>query len=512
MKKILYIPLDERPCNYLYPRYMLNVRNDYKLITPPVNVLGYKKEKADIEKIWEFVFDNATTANAVVMSAEMMIYGGLLPSRIHYLNNGNAEKYVQKIREIKSKNKDIKIYISNLIMRTPKYNSSDEEPDYYEEYGENIFKRAYFLNKKERIGLNNIEETELNYIIENLPVGIIKDYENRRDFNLSINIEILKLLKDGMIDFLSIPQDDSSEYGYTAIDQRKIIQFIKENKLQRKAYMYPGADEVGASLIARAINEMEDRKLKIYPLFSSTLGPQIIPLYEDRLINESLKAHILVTGNMMTTNIAEADIILAYNTPGKIMQESWEQDKKDITYTSFRNLIFFVEKIKNFMDMGKPVIVADSAFSNGGDLEFLSLLDQYGILDKLLSYKGWNTNCNTLGTTIAAGTIAFGCEDRDYIKKNLIYHILDDVFYQAVVRMDVTNNLLPKLGLNYFSIKGGADIVKKETDKKLEECYNMFIQNSFQDIEAINVDSFSPWCRMFEIGINLTVKLKGKVL
>ena len=39
-------------------------------------------------------------------------------------------------------------------MRTPRYNSSDEEPGYYEEeYGERIFRFGWLNDKKDREGL-----------------------------------------------------------------------------------------------------------------------------------------------------------------------------------------------------------------------------------------------------------------------------------------------------------------------------------------------------------------------
>ncbi|MEO2507979.1 DUF4127 family protein [Clostridium paraputrificum] len=505
MKKVIYVPLDERPCNLLYPQYMIEGCNDIYIKTPDNSMLGNKKSKANIDEIWEFIMTEVKDAYAIVMSLEMVIYGGLLPSRIHHMKVEECHKYINNIRKIKEINKNIKIYAFNLIMRTPKYNSSDEEPDYYEEFGERIFKRAYLLDKKSSYSLDVKEEEELKEIEKCLPKEYYLDYEKRREFNLNNNIEILKLLNEGVIDYLSIPQDDSAQFGYTAIDQRKVVSKIKELKLQRKVHMYPGADEAGSALVSRAVSEIRGRRLKVYPVFSSTLGPNIVPLYEDRIIMESLKSHIMVTNSILVDDCREADIILAYNTPGKVMQESWEQEDKSITYSSFRNLLFFIEKIESYISMGKEVIVADCAFSNGGDLELIELLDSYKILDKLLSYKGWNTNCNTLGTTLAAGVIAYGSKDRKYIKKNLIYHILEDGIYQAKIRRDITNNTLPKLGVNYFSLGEKTELVKELIDTRLYEEYTNLIDNSFKDIKIEMIDSFSPWNRMFECGINLVI-------
>lgn len=507
MKNIIYIPLDERPCNYLYTDYMCEVRKDVNLIVPTRDILGEKKKSANIDELWQFIFDNVEKAEAIVMSVEMMCYGGLLPSRLHYFDDKHKEKMLENIRNIKKLNKDIKIYASNLIMRTPKYNSSDEEPDYYEDYGFRIFKRAYLIDKKQRYSLNEEEEAMLQAIEQEIPKEFYEDYESRRNFNVDFNIRILDLVKEETVDFLSIPQDDSSEFGYTAMDQRIVSKARREKRIQPKVHMYPGADEVGASLLARAINDIEGCQTKIYPFYASLLGPQIIPNYEDRPMYESLKSHIMVTNSILVDDPNDADLILAINCPGKEMSEAATQDEKDITYTSFRNLLWFVEKIKHFIDNGKKVIISDSAFSNGGEIELINLLDDYEVLDKLISYKGWNTNCNTLGTTIAQGVIAcYGDIDNNKIKKNIIYHLFEDVFYQALVRKDISQNVLPKLGLNYFTLADKTTEVNQVMKDKLIYHYEKEINNSFKDIKIKNVDVFSPWNRMFEIGINLEIE------
>ena len=69
----------------------------------------------------------------------------------------------------------------------------------------------------------------------------------------------------GYLDFLVIPQDDSSPYGYTAISQKIVINALKEKRLDQKVMIYPGADEVGLSLLARAYHEYYHLEPKVYP-------------------------------------------------------------------------------------------------------------------------------------------------------------------------------------------------------------------------------------------------------
>lgn len=109
-------------------------------------------------------------------------------------------------------------------MRTPKYNSSDEEPDYYEVYGERIFRFGWLSDKANRENLMESEQQELEALQKELPQEVISDYETRRHFNVNANLTNIQLVKEGIIDFLSIPQDDSAPYGYTAIDQKKFME------------------------------------------------------------------------------------------------------------------------------------------------------------------------------------------------------------------------------------------------------------------------------------------------
>lgn len=504
MKHILYVSLDERPCNYLFPQMEIGVRDDITMKIPPRGLMGNKKTSADIDGIWEFVGREIGGCEAAVLSAELLFYGGLLPSRIHHLPKEWQGECVRRLEKLKSDYPAVKFYVFQLIMRTPRYNSGDEEPDYYELYGEKIFKRAYYLDKRERDGLSSQEEAELADLEAEIPSDCIHDYEWRRGYNLELNRLVLDLVKRGIIDFLCIPQDDSCEYGYTAKDQKVIACELRRKRIQDRVLMYPGADEAGCTLTARAAAELLEIKPRIYPFYASTMGPQMIPLYEDRCMFESLKSHVMAAGGKIVPIPEEADFILAVNSPGKFMMESFHQEEADITYHSFRNLPWFVSEIADFVKKGKPVVVADCAYSNGGDLELLELLDSCGVLEHLVSYKGWNTHCNTLGSTLAQGVLAYGCGNNDIrLMQNLRYHLLDDGLYQSTVRQMVTEEL-SGMGLTYFDLKDRQDVAAALEEEQLALMWKKLFCNSFRDFGMPEIKVTHPWNRMFEIGLVLT--------
>ncbi|GAB2319304.1 DUF4127 family protein [Alkalibacterium sp. s-m-22] len=503
---ILYLPIDERPCNTTIVEMIADTGSDIHLKMPPVKLLGSKKKAALTEKLWEWVGKEAANCDGLIFSPELMLYGGLIPSRLHHLNEGKRQEMLDRLTKIKQKNPDIKIVSSTIVMRTPKYNSSDEEPDYYEDYGQSIFLSKYLEDKKKRMGLSEEEERQLKKAADETPQEVIADYETRRAYNLETSFSMLGLISKGIIDFIVVPQDDSAEFGYTAIDQKKVFEFINKQKLRQQTLVYPGSDEVGASLLARLVNEQKGRQPKIFAFYSSTLGPSLIPNYEDRPFNETLKKHILAVNGRLVDSMNDADIILAYNTPGKVMQESWEQQKEvDSTYYSFRDIQTFVERIKEGLRTGKKVIVADCAYSNGGDKELLDYLFQEKVFLNLHSYKGWNTNANTLGTTLSQGCVADRLSKKT-VKTN-IYHLLDDYIYQAVVRMKMTETVLEDEGLNYFDLQDKAKGINHLVSEDILRVVKEDFPELTEEIEISHLASRSPWNRMFEteLTFNLTI-------
>lgn len=497
--KTLFIPLDERPCNYQYPQ-MIAQTSDIELIIPSIEQLSVQKTPADTSSLWQFVESHIHSVDNVIFSVDMMMYGGLIPSRLHYLSATQAQVFEDKVRYLKALNPKVKIYAYNCIMRCPSYSSSDEEPDYYDQYGYEIFKCCYLQDKQQRDTLTTEEAEELSRIASVVPRSVLDDFESRRQFNSDVNLRVASLVKDKVIDFLVIPQDDSSPFGYTANDQKKVIHYIEQQGLSFDIAIYPGADEVGVTLLSRAYNEFHQRVPKIYPFYSSTLGPQIVPLYEDRAMNESVKAHIRAAGGQWCDNSQQADFILAINSPGKKMQEAAQQYHKDLSYSSGRNLQDFVLRIEDYLQQGKPVILADSAFANGGDIQLIQFLNQHQLLNQLASYKGWNTNCNTLGTTLGAGMIA----DMNNPKtlENIAYHVLEDVAYQAAARTKALEVFFADAAFGHTRYQ--PEQLTEAMSLVKDELLNFYHKNTAQSLpQDIEFDVNSPWGRTFEIGITI---------
>ena len=77
MKKVLYIPLDDRACNARFPGLMASIAGECEALTPPANMLGQLKIPADTDALWRWMFENAEGCTAAVLSVDMLTYCNL---------------------------------------------------------------------------------------------------------------------------------------------------------------------------------------------------------------------------------------------------------------------------------------------------------------------------------------------------------------------------------------------------------------------------------------------------
>ena len=496
--KIVLLPLDERPCNYLFPQKLFS-HDDIEIALP--KNLGDKKISADLNEIDKFLTNECKDATGLIISLDTLLYGGLVPSRIHNEKEDTLKERLQILRDIRRENPSLIIYAFNIIMRCPNYSSSDEEPDYYENYGREIHEIGAAMHKS-HLGVENI--LPLDEIIEKVPDRYLNDYISRRKVNKALNLASLELVKDKTVDTLIVPQDDSCKYGYAAIDQREIRKAIIKNCLEDKVLMYPGADEVELTLMSRMINVLKGSKPKIYIKYATDAARNIIPLYEGNMLSGTLKYHILSAGCQLTESHELADIIMAVTAPAGNMEEAINQPSKFPEYYAERNIAEMFDFIKDRLAEGKIVTIADNAYANGGDLQIIRLLNANNLLMKVDGYAGWNTSANTVGTAIAEAVDSYHFKLTQKHQNFLGLRYIEDAGYCSVVRQQIANEL-QKYEMNYFDVKEKDGIISEIVKERLEE----FIKNELSSISAnLQISKLiMPWRRMFEVDI--TVKYEN---
>lgn len=500
MKKIVLLPLDDRPCNYLYPQLL--VSGEYVLAMPSKDILGNKKIPGDIKAISNWLIKESKDADAIIISLDMLLFGGIVPSRLHYMSYEEVIKNCDIIPAIRKLNSHAKIYLFELIMRCPSYSSDDEEPDYYKDFGFDIFEYGRLTHLESLNKLTEEDKEEFNNIKARLPQKYLNDYVNRRYINTNVLIHNLSYLKEDIVDYFIIPQDDASEYGFTSIDQAKVRSYLKDNYLHYKSAMYPSADDIGLTLLARAISELSNKQNKVFVKYISNEAPFVIPWFEDRPLDETIKFHLLASNSLRVYSLEEADIVLIVTMGSKMV--NFDDPEFDKHYLINRSVSEMVDYIKYAKANGKLVSIGDNSTCNGSDKLIFDALYQNNLLFKIDAYAGWNTSSNTLGTTLAQVIIYNIIGDNKKNQEFLSYRYLEDMAYMSYVRGYVTNNILPSLGYDYFKVDGVDGKVAAKVKEEILKYVNANYPLLLKGIKDISV--YQPWSRMFETEIHIEFK------
>ena len=75
MKRIAFIPIDDRPVCYSLPEQIASIDGEIKLILPPRNLLGNLTKKANVDAILNWL-DSVESLDSVVVSLDTIAYGG----------------------------------------------------------------------------------------------------------------------------------------------------------------------------------------------------------------------------------------------------------------------------------------------------------------------------------------------------------------------------------------------------------------------------------------------------
>ena len=497
VKKIVYLPLDERPCNYSFAGFLSEENEKYTLVRPELSDLGDCKVPAKFEKVRDFLLRECKSADYLIIAIDMLLYGGIVPSRLHKMEREELVKRLAVLSEIKAENPALRVYAFSLVMRCPCYSDNSEEPEYYGVVGQEIFEYGQ-CEHKYRDGL--ITESEYNAERERLKVCVpyLDDFLTRRKCNVSMFDDILDLI-GGVIDEFVILQDDSNPCGYTAMDQARVRGMIKEKGVH--VDIYPGADEGGMTLLARAVAHMMDYKVKFLPIYPKDECKNVIPMYEDREVYKSIAAQVKSAGGVICDSEDEADVLLFCNLP---VGETHNVSKRGGPQYDARELPLFVEKIKDAVEAGRGVAVADIAYCNGADVDLTELLTREVGLLKLWGFAGWNTSSNTLGTTICQATLRYFFGDTKTHRRFTAERVYEDIGYCSAVRWHVWNNEVVPMGYRYEDTK----VARGAVSERIEELLNIYVNEKYPEIaeKYMIADCYMPWRRMFEVGLIINEK------
>lgn len=491
---IALIPLDERPVNTRYPK-MIAAIGGVDLLLPSAEMLSARRRPGSAQ-LGHWLLDHARQLDAVVVSCEMLGYGGLMASRITNDTPLDVLRRLDSLRQLRQKRPLLPILGFNLITRVSNANHNVEEPLYWDRYGEQMYRLSQLLD---RAAQGQPVTAEVAVLQRAIPRQHVQDFLNRRARNHTINLAVLQLLNQGVFDLLVLSSDDTSSYGLGSREKRWLREWVHLLNLEERLLMYPGADEVGCVLLARLINQQHEYVPGFRPFYAQPERAELVAPYEDCPIRVTVERQVTAVGG--TLNPEQADVLLAINPPDPACAE-FEDEKAAAAYSSrAASLEAFVAQV---VTAEMPTALVDVAYPNGSDPYLIKLLfDRLDAINQLTAYGAWNTAGNSVGTTLAQACAAHWLKtkaQRAAQARFLLHRFVEDWGYQHIVRQQTRAWLQTRHGITEPSAEQQS-MTANYVLQALQELLPQIPGAAGWSIVPGTVRF--PWQRLFEIDFDL---------
>ena len=396
----------------------------WTLRVPEVGALGHLRTPAPRDELRAWLLQQAPEADGFVLSLDMLVYGGLVPSRFIDDSLPSLLQRLDVVRELRAAAPGKPIYAFAATMRISNNDVAEEEKAYWAEHGRRLWAWSYHGDRARQLGAADSAALALQAEAA-VPTAVRENYLATRQRNLAVTRQALQLVRLGLIDRLVLPQDDTAEFGLNIAERRALQAEAAALGLVDRVAVYPGADEVMHTLCARMVGTLEQRpplRVALAPSDPAHIG-RLRALYEDRPVLESVASQVQAVGAVLTPDRAQADVLLALHTQGTA-QGDWAMRVALPQRVPVDP--HWLGGLQDWQRSGRPLALADLAYANGGDPW---LLEQQ--LPPLSAYAGWNTASNSLGSVLSTSVLAWRRESQPTARRALALRLLEDELYQA---------------------------------------------------------------------------------
>lgn len=515
-KKLLYIPLDDRPVNADFPLKLLKL-TAFEALTPPRNYLGRFTEPGDGAKVTDWLVKNAGSAQSAVVSLDMLSLGGLFHSRKKNVTFHGAFSRLQRLKELKKKNPSLYVSAFSVMLRLTISVENDDDLPWWEK----VFQYAVLADKMEKEGMSEDKE-KFDALQKEIPGHLLEDFMEVRTRNHNLQLKMIEWVKDGALDALVFSQEDAHEFGLHRKEREALQNKARELGVSDKIFFVCGADEIGTCLLTREILRHEEKKLKVFCFQEGKTGWNAVSLFEDRSIGQTFNEHVLLCGLEKISSAREADIPVFLHLP--------RGEQKDLCFAgkdALEHPPLHTDKLRELVaELGKPLALGDVAYCNGADPFFVKAAGEKISFANLLSFSAWNTTSNTLGTLLSHAALATrarhaGAFDNEkFLRAHLeclLTRFFEDYVYSTLIRPKINEILRDEVHADVWNLGSR----KNEAQKLLQECFIPVAQDFFNEYfkdkgagRKLKIPALKDllinfrWGRTFEIHVDFSVDVR----
>ncbi len=384
-ERLLLVPIDNRPASGQFAQ-MIAEMADVSVIQPPDELLGQFTQPGDPDRILDWLrLQDLRGVDAVVISADMMAFGGLIASRNPGVDYATALFRIKALGGLKAQHPGLKVYAYSATMRLTPTATRANAP-WRLALGRYAELRERYRARRDAATLKSLRNLEAI-----IPADEVRRYDWVRRRNHELQQAMLRLVKYGSFDYVVMGQDDAQPSGPHISETVRLRKTVTDLGIQDRVCFVEGIDQQPNVLLSRALLKERNWTPRVRVAYSDPEGRKKVALYESRTIEASLRDQLIASGARPAALHGEYDYTLYLNTPNP-------------DSLPFQN---FLGQMVSDLDADRPISLADINLGADGtsDPELVDFLWGEDRITQLISYAGWNTAGNTMGTAIPAANV-----------------------------------------------------------------------------------------------------------
>lgn len=424
------VPLDDRPVTAQLPK-LLGAIAGVRVVEPPRPMLGRYLEPGDPDAILRWLRNDAPAqADAFVVSSDMVVYGGLVASRIPGISRALAYTRLQDLAAFRATRPAASFAVFGTVMRlaptgVPAIGTAASFPFAGDAWP--LIQTYANLPDPPQTPADREKAARLR-----ARLGAKLDaYLQTRARNLDVDLFALRILAEGGFDRVVLGQDDAGPVGLHLRDLAALRAFAARWDPPSRASIEPGADELGMALVASALTQAARVVPRVRVIYSRPDGGGLNDPIEFAPIATTIADLVRTCGAVEAPPDGPSDIDLFVRVPNT----SDEQEQRFVA-----------------------AIARDPEHAAIADLSFLASDDyaqQRRLTDDLIAarlagriaaFASWNTTANTVGTALPEAIAALagrrlGTYNRRMHATFTLMRYVDDVAFHTDVRPQLNAGL-----------------------------------------------------------------------
>jgi Protein of unknown function (DUF4127) len=435
------VPLDDRPVTAQLPR-LLGAIAGVQVAEPPRPMLGRYLTPGDSAGIMRWLRDDAPRdARAYVISQDMIVYGGLVASRVPGVSRAFAYTRLQDLAAIRASRPNASFAVFGTVMRlaptgVPRLGAAASFPFAGGDVWGAIQQYANLPDPP-----RTDEQRAFGAKLRAQLGPALDAYLETRARDRDVDLFSLRTVAEGGFDRVVLGQDDAGPVGLHLRDLAALRAFAAQWIPPSRASIEPGADELAMALVSAALARESGAVPRVRVVYSRADGGSVNDPLEFAPIATTIADLTRTCGGRFARADEQADIDLFVRVPG----------------TSAADEAAFVDRIARDVDLRSKssqsvplAAVADLSFLATEDYaqqrQLTEDLVRRGIAGSVASFASWNTVANTVGTALPEAVAVYaGVRLRTFDPvahaRFTFMRYVDDVAFHTVVRPQLNTDL-----------------------------------------------------------------------